>query len=128
MGDGNRPPLYQTSEVPRQGADFQVQPNQRTAERTLLVSSSHFVFERINLAPDSTWCLEAERETWLLVLSGGAIAGSLDVVTGDAIFVQSDRVGIYADPTGIWWASRRTRAATRFRTCCSVSHSRAQWM
>ena len=82
-------------------ADFQVQPNQLTAERTLLVSSPHFVFERINLAPDSTWCLEAERETWLLVLNGGAIAGSFNVVTGDAIFVQSDRVGIHAGPTGM---------------------------
>ena len=82
-------------------ADFQVQPNQLTAERTLLVSSPHFVFERINLAPDSTWCLEAERETWLLVLSGGAIAGSFNVVTGDAIFAQSDRVDIHAGPTGM---------------------------
>ena len=82
-------------------ADFQVHPNQLTAERTLLVSSPHFVFERINLAPDSTWCLEAERETWLLVLNGGAIAGSFNVVTGDAIFVQSDRVGIHAGPTGM---------------------------
>ena len=82
-------------------ADFQVQPNQVTAERTLLVSGPHFVFERIDLAPDSTWCLEAERETWLLVLSGGATVGSFDVVTGDAVFAQSDRVDIRPGAIGM---------------------------
>src|SRR5580704_17267994 len=59
-------------------ADFQVQPNQLTAERRLLVSNPHFVFERIYLAPNSYWSLDAERETWLLVLSGGAIAVSFE--------------------------------------------------
>jgi len=82
-------------------AGFRVQPNRLTNERTLLVSSPHFVFERINLAPNSAWCLEAERETWLLVLSGGARVGSFDVGIGDAIFVQSDRVDIHAGPTGM---------------------------
>jgi mannose-6-phosphate isomerase len=82
-------------------ADFQVQPNQFTAERRLFVSGPHFVFERIDLAPNSYWCLEAERETWLLVLSGSAIAGSFDVATGDALFAQSDRVAIHAGATGM---------------------------
>ena len=82
-------------------ADFQVQPNRLTNERTLLVSSPHFVFERIDLAPNSAWCLEAEQETWFLVISGGARAGSFDVATGDAVFVQSDRVDIHAGPIGM---------------------------
>jgi mannose-6-phosphate isomerase len=82
-------------------ADFQVQPNQLTAERRLLVSSPHFVFERIDLAPNSYWCLEAERETWLLVLSGSAIAGSFDVAAGDALFAQSDRVAILTGAAGM---------------------------
>jgi mannose-6-phosphate isomerase len=82
-------------------AELRVQPDRLTAERTLLVSSPHFVFERIDLAPDSAWSLEAERETWLLVLSGGAIAGSFDLATGDAIFAQSDHVDIHAGPTGM---------------------------
>jgi mannose-6-phosphate isomerase len=82
-------------------AHFQVKPSRLTDERTLLVSSCHFVFERIDLAADSTWCLEAEQETWLLVLSGGAVAGSFDIVTGDAVFAQSDRVDIHAGPTGM---------------------------
>jgi mannose-6-phosphate isomerase len=82
-------------------ADFQVRPERLTAERTLLVSSPHFVFERIELAPDSAWSLDAERETWLLVLSGGALAGSFGLATGDAVFAQSDRVDIVAGPTGM---------------------------
>ena len=40
--------------------------------RTLLVANAHFVFERLDLAADSAWRLDAERETWLLVVSGGA--------------------------------------------------------
>jgi mannose-6-phosphate isomerase len=82
-------------------ADFQVQPSRLTEERKLLVSSPYFVFERIDLAQDSAWCLEADCETWFLVLSGGARAGSFDIATGDAIFVQSDRIDIHADPTGM---------------------------
>jgi mannose-6-phosphate isomerase len=59
------------------------------------------VFERIDLPPSTSWCLEAERETWLLVLSGSAIAGAFDVATGDAIFAQSDRVDISAGNIGL---------------------------
>jgi mannose-6-phosphate isomerase len=82
-------------------ADFQLQPNQLTAERRLLVSSPHFAFERIDLAPNSSWYLEAERETWLLVLSGSANAGSFDVVTGDVLFAQADRIDIHPGATGM---------------------------
>jgi hypothetical protein len=41
------------------------------------------------------------RETWLLVLSGGARTGSFDVTIGDAVFVQSDRVNIHAGTIGM---------------------------
>ena len=82
-------------------ADFQARPNQLTAERKLLVSNPHFVFERIDLAPNSSWCLEAERETWLLVLSGSAVAGSFDIATGDALFAQADRIDIHSGAIGM---------------------------
>lgn len=82
-------------------ADFKPRPRQLTAERRLLVSSPYFVFERINLAPDSSWYLEAERETWLLVLSGSAVAGSFEAVMGDAVFAQSDRVDIHPGAAGM---------------------------
>ncbi len=82
-------------------ADFRVAPTRLTDTRTLLVSNSHFTFERIDLAPNSAWCLEAELETWLLVIGGSARAGSFDLATGDAIFAQSDQVNIRAGSNGL---------------------------
>jgi mannose-6-phosphate isomerase len=82
-------------------AAFAVVPKRVSNERTLLVSDPHFVLERINVAPNSTWCLAAERETWLLVLTGGARVGSFDVGKGEAIFAQSDRVVIHAGTDGM---------------------------
>jgi mannose-6-phosphate isomerase len=78
-----------------------VQKLRLTNERVLLVSDSHFVLERIDLTPNSAWCLEADRETWLLIVGGDARIGSLDVAIGDAIFAQSDRVNICAGGTGM---------------------------
>jgi len=82
-------------------AHFQIRPNPLTDQRTLLVSGPHFVLERIDLAPNSSWCLEAKRETWILVLSGGAVAGSFDVAAADAVFAQSDNVDIHAGTNGM---------------------------
>jgi len=82
-------------------AESQVQPKRLTNERTILVSNPHFVFERIDLAPNSAWCLDANRETWLFVHSGGARAGSFSVVQGDAIFAQSDRVDLHVGTSGM---------------------------
>jgi mannose-6-phosphate isomerase len=70
-------------------------------ERTLLVSSHHFCFERICLPPGTTWRLEADRETWLLVLSGVARVGSFDILTGDAVFAQSDPVNVQVGPDAL---------------------------
>jgi mannose-6-phosphate isomerase len=72
-----------------------------TAERQLLVSNPHFVFERINLAPNSSWRMEAERETWLLVLRGSAAAGAFEIATGDVLFAQSDRIDIHSGAIGV---------------------------
>ncbi len=72
----------------------QARPVPITEERTLLVSNAYFVFERVRLPPGTTWWLEAARETWFLILNGGAHTGSFDAVAGDAIFAQSDGVGI----------------------------------
>jgi mannose-6-phosphate isomerase len=82
-------------------ADPQTQPSQLSDERTLLVSNPHFVFERINLTPNSDWRLEVDQETWLLALCGSARVGSFDIRIGDAIFAQSDRADIHAGPTGM---------------------------
>jgi mannose-6-phosphate isomerase len=82
-------------------AESQARSSQLTAERQILVSNQHFVFERINLAPNSSWRMEAERETWLLVLGGSAVAGAFDIGKGDALFAQSDRVDIHSGTTGM---------------------------
>jgi len=82
-------------------ADASLKARRLTDERTLLVSNPHFVLERIELAPGSTNRLEAERETWLLIVSGSARAGRLDVTTGDAVFAQSDGVDMHAGPEGM---------------------------
>jgi mannose-6-phosphate isomerase len=82
-------------------ADVVVKPKRLTDERTLLTSNPLFAFERIELAPDSTLRFEAERETWLLVVSGSGHAGTFDVVTGDAVFAQSESVDMRAGLEGM---------------------------
>lgn len=70
-------------------------------ERTLLVSSPYFVFERIDLTPASKWHLRADGETWLLVIAGAGTAGSRDVGPGDVVFAQADRFDIQAGASGM---------------------------
>jgi mannose-6-phosphate isomerase len=82
-------------------AVLQTRPKQFTDERTILVASPHFVFERISLPPASSWYLEAEQETWLLVLSGNAVTGSFELTTGEALFAQADGVEIHPGASGL---------------------------
>jgi mannose-6-phosphate isomerase len=82
-------------------ADFLVDPTRLSDARTLLVSNAYFTFERIDLMPDSTSSLEAEHETWMLVISGGASAASNAITIGDALFAQSDHVNIRAGRNGM---------------------------
>jgi mannose-6-phosphate isomerase len=82
-------------------ADFCTSKTQLTDTRMLLVSNPHFTFERIDLPPSSVWCLEAEPETWLLVVSVSARAGPFDLTIGDAVFARSDRVSIRAGKDGL---------------------------
>jgi mannose-6-phosphate isomerase len=69
-------------------------------ERLLLVSNAHFVFERIVLTPGTHWQLEAERETWLMIIDGAAAAGSLELTRGDAIFAQGQAVHLQVGASG----------------------------
>jgi mannose-6-phosphate isomerase len=82
-------------------AEAQVQPNRLTDERTLLLSNQAFVFERIEFAPGAAWDLDAQRETWLLVVGGSASAGAFGLSTGDAIFAEADRVALRAGEIGL---------------------------
>lgn len=82
-------------------SDFCVTPAPLTDVRTLLTSNPYFTFERLDLAPDSSWRLEAHRETWLLAISGSARVDSFNVTTGDTIFAENDWVNIHAGNDGL---------------------------
>jgi len=93
-------------------------PTRLTDARTLLTSNLHFTFERIDLAQNSEWCLEAKEETWLLVVDGSARAGSINLAVGDAVFAQSDSIKIQAGEVGFSGlvAYRGAMAATLLRS------------
>jgi mannose-6-phosphate isomerase len=76
-------------------------PRRLTAERTALIANPHFILERVDLAANSNWTLEADRETWILVTEGQARIGVTNTAVGDAIFIEADRAGIEVGPDGL---------------------------
>jgi mannose-6-phosphate isomerase len=72
-----------------------------TSERTVLVASRYFVFEKLDLPAGSSWALLAERETWILVLDGRAAIGLAAVSVGQAIFVSGDLASIEVGANGL---------------------------
>jgi mannose-6-phosphate isomerase len=76
-------------------------PTRLTAERTLLVASRHFVWERLELAESSSWALLAEPETWILVLGGHAAIGLSAVSIGQTVFVAGRRTSIEVGAGGL---------------------------
>ena len=81
--------------------ELQLWPDQLTNERSVLVDNPHFVFERIELPPDSSWSLHAKQETWILIVAGGASAGTFSIVAGEALFVEADRVDLGVGTNGL---------------------------
>ena len=82
-------------------AQHQPSPQKLTEARTTLIVSPHFVLEKIELLPNSSWMLKADRETWILVLRGDARIGLTHAVLGDAIFVDAERAGIEVGTDGM---------------------------
>jgi len=76
-------------------------PTRLTAERTLLVASRHFVLERAELPEGSSWALQAEPETWILVLDGHAAIGLAAASIGQAVFVGGGRTSIEVGANGL---------------------------
>jgi mannose-6-phosphate isomerase len=72
-----------------------------TRERTALVASRHFIFEKLDLAAGSSWALLAEPETWILVLEGHAAIGLMAASVGEAIFVSGGRTSIEVGANGL---------------------------
>jgi mannose-6-phosphate isomerase len=65
-------------------------PRHLTDARTLLVASPHFVLEHIHLAPKTSWKLNADHETWMLVVEGHARVGLMNALHGEAIFLEDE--------------------------------------
>ncbi len=76
-------------------------PTRLTGERTVLVASRYFVFERLDLPEGSSWALLAEPETWILVLDGHAAIGLAAASIGQAIFVGGGRTSIEVGVNGL---------------------------
>jgi mannose-6-phosphate isomerase len=82
---------------------IRAQPGTRrlTTARTILIASPPFVIERIELPANSSWTLDADQETWVLVTEGHTRIGVTNTTAGDAIFVKTDRAGIEVGPDGM---------------------------
>src|SRR6478735_5167280 len=76
-------------------------PEPLTTNRTILVASKHFVLERVELPPGSSWALLAEPETWILVLDGHAAIGLTAASIGRAIFIAGGRTSIEVGNNGL---------------------------
>jgi mannose-6-phosphate isomerase len=76
-------------------------PTRLTGERTVLVASRYFAFERLDLPEGSSWALLAESETWILVLEGHAAIGLAAASIGQAIFVGGGRTSIEVGVNGL---------------------------
>jgi mannose-6-phosphate isomerase len=103
-------------------ADFQVPSKTLSSERILLGSNPYFTLEKINLPPDSAWRLDADRETWLLVLGGTAHANVFDLVVGDAMFAQSDHIDMRGGSTGLVALVARTQAGAAPNLLSRLDH------
>jgi len=101
---GRQRPLHEDGAVAVSDAGpvrIQPAPRHPTAARTVLIASQHFVFERIDLPADSIRSLNADRETWMLVIEGQARIGLTNAAVGDAIFVEADRAAIEVGSDGM---------------------------
>lgn len=82
-------------------AERQSSPRRLSAARTVLVASPHFVLERIDLAPESSWELQVKPETWVLVVAGQARVGQINAVVGEAVFLEADCARIEVGVDGL---------------------------
>jgi mannose-6-phosphate isomerase len=69
--------------------------------RKVLIVNAHFVLEQIDFLPDSVWTLDAQKETWILVIGGHARIGSIKVSLGEAVFMEAHHVEIEVGADGM---------------------------
>jgi mannose-6-phosphate isomerase len=82
-------------------AQSQSAPKRLTDARTLLIACPHFVLERVDLWRQSNWELDAEHETWLLILEGHARVGLMNAFVGEALFLEASRTSIEVGSEGL---------------------------
>ena len=76
-------------------------PERLSPARVALTVNPHFVLERIDLAPNSLWMLDAAKETWLLAIEGHAQLGATRLSLGDAVFLEADHTEIAVGAEGL---------------------------
>jgi mannose-6-phosphate isomerase len=81
-------------------AECQSIPSRLSDARSVLVTSSHFILERIDLPPNSNWQLDAEQETWVLVIDGHIQVELMNAFVGEAIFVEADHTNLKVGTRG----------------------------
>jgi mannose-6-phosphate isomerase len=83
-------------------APFSPQPGpERLSEARLVVARSpYFVFEQVDLAPGSHWEVDAASETWMLVLDGSASFDLVATQSGQAVYIEDERVRVRAGSSG----------------------------
>lgn len=69
--------------------------------RLVVVRSPFFVLEQIDLAADSYWEIDATSESWILLLEGEARFDLLKAVSGEAVFINEQRVRVRVGPTAL---------------------------
>lgn len=79
----------------------QPEPERLNDARLVLARSPYFVFEQIDLPSDSHWEIDAASETWVLLLEGEADFDLLAARSGEAVFLENQRVRVRAGSTGL---------------------------
>jgi mannose-6-phosphate isomerase len=69
--------------------------------RLVVARSLYFVFEQIDLPSDSHWEIDAASETWMLLLKGDATFDLLSAQSGEAVFIENQRVRVRAGSAGV---------------------------
>jgi mannose-6-phosphate isomerase len=76
-------------------------PSALAPGRTLLVTSPHFILEKIDAPPRSKWTIRAQHETWLLVVNGHARIGLMNAFAGEVVFLEREATTLQAGAAGM---------------------------
>jgi len=103
-------------------------PSEKLTEgRTALIVNPHFVLEQLDLLPGSIWTLDAPKETWILIIEGGARIGSTKLSLGNAVFLEADHaeieVGLHGLKALLAYAGPNVNPSGLSETSASVAHT-----